>query len=86
LTKLELVDLMPASASLACLAGLPHLRHLIVEYKDGSAMPNLSSIGQLQGLTQLELSLHRFELLHVGGRVVWKGVVLGLGPSTSFDF
>ncbi len=58
LTKLELVDLMPASASLACLAGLPHLRHLIVEYKDGTATPDLQSIGQIQGLTHLELSLH----------------------------
>ena len=60
LTKLELVDLMPPQASLACLAGLPHLRHLIVEYKDGSAAPNLRCIGQLQGLTHIELSLHRW--------------------------
>ena len=59
LSKLELVDLMPPSASLACLSTLKDLRHLIVEYKDGSAAPNLRSIGQLQGLTQIELSLHR---------------------------
>ena len=61
LTKLELVDLMPPQASLACLAGLPHLRHLIVEYKDGTAAPNLRCIGQLQGLTHIELSLHRWD-------------------------
>lgn len=59
LTKLELVDLMPASASLACLSSLSNLRHLVLEYKDSSASPDLASIGQLPSLTHLELALHR---------------------------
>ena len=52
---------MPPSASLGCLSALKDLRHLIVEYKDGNSAPNLRSIGQLQGLTHIELSLHRSE-------------------------
>ncbi|GAX85594.1 hypothetical protein CEUSTIGMA_g13009.t1 [Chlamydomonas eustigma] len=58
LNKLELVDLMPACTSLACLSALPALRHLIVEYKDGYVGPDLTSIGQLTALKHLELSLH----------------------------
>jgi hypothetical protein len=50
---------MPPSASLASLSSLKRLSHLIVEYKDISAAPNLRSIGQIHGLTHIELSLHR---------------------------